>query len=396
MSKILTKTVKKTTLLSIILAVILAAAIVVGIVCGVQGYGVFNQSALLKDSKTLTVSVNQGVYLTKLEDVEDYCEEAFEDLDIAYEIKGEMTGDESEIVYVFDSKTSETDLAEAKKALEDKFAALVDPENGEWKGSFITVAANSEEAVKVLAKNYVLRGVIAGVVLAVLVFAYVALRYRLNMGILAAVCILLGVALTAAIAILTRIPVTASVTYVLAVSGLLSAVMTLLTLNKIRANSKAENAEQSAEDSAISSIATKEILLFTVLGGAALVIVGAVATAGVRWFAVLALIALLVSAFMGLVYAPSLYIPLKKAADKKPVKDAYVGAKKTSSKVKKLFAKKEAEVKEEPTAEEAPVEETPAEAEEAPVEEAAEATAEENAEEASAERSVEEETEDQE
>ena len=59
MSKILTKTVKKTTLLSIVVAVILAAAIAVGIICGVKGYGVFNKSALLNDSKTLTVSLNQ-------------------------------------------------------------------------------------------------------------------------------------------------------------------------------------------------------------------------------------------------------------------------------------------------------------------------------------------------
>ena len=374
MSKILTKTVKKTTLLSIIVAVILAAAIAVGVICGVKGCGVFNKSVLLKDSKTLTVSLNQYAYLTQIEDVEAECEKAFEGLDIAYEVKGEMTGDESELLYVFNS---DADLTAAKTALETRFAELA---ADEWKGTFINVSANSEKAVKVLAKDYVLRGVIAGVVMAVLVFAYVAIRYRLNMGVLAAVCTALGVALTAAIIILTRIPVTAAVTYVLAVSGLVSAVTTLLTLNKIRANSKTEDgAAQSAEELVFSSVATKEILSLAAVGGVALIIVGACATAGVRWFVALALISLLVATFIGLVYAPSLYIPMKKAADKKPVKDAYVGAKKTSGKLRK--AKKENVV---------PAEETPVE----PVEEvpAEESVAEETVEETPAEEPVAEET----
>ena len=93
MSKILTKTVKKTAILSIVLAVIIAAA-ALGIVFGVKGNGVFNKSALLSDSKTLTVSLNQHAYLTKLEDVEAECEKAFANLDVEYQMKGEMSGDD--------------------------------------------------------------------------------------------------------------------------------------------------------------------------------------------------------------------------------------------------------------------------------------------------------------
>ena len=348
MSKILTKTVKKTTILSIILAVIIAAAVALGIVFGVKGNGVFNKSALLSDSKTLTVSLNQHAYLTKLDEVEAECEKAFAELDVEYQMKGEMSGDE--IVYVF---ATDAALTAAKTALEEKFDGLM---ANEWKGTFITVSANSEKAVKVLVKNYVLRGVIAGVVMAVLVFAYVAIRYRLNMGIVAAIATLLGGLLTAAVIIITRIPVTASVTYVLAVAQLFSAVTTLLTFNKVRANSTKEEAStQSAEELITSSIAAKEILSLAMVGGISMIIVGACATAGVRWFAILALIGLVVATFIGLVYAPSLYIPFKKAADKKPAKDAYVGAKKITNKVKKA---KEETVK---AVETAPAKEVPAE-----------------------------------
>lgn len=384
MSKILTNSVKKVKLLSILMAAVLAVAIVVGVVCGVKGWGVFNKNAMLDDSNTLTVSLNQYAYNSYLEEVEDICEEELKKVGVAYEMKGEMSGDESEIVYVF---ASDAKLEEAKAALEAKFNALKNDAESNLNGAFITVATNSEKAVEVLAEYYVLRGVIAGVVLAVLVCAYVMLRYGLNMGIVAGVSTLVGTLMTAALFIITRIPVTASATYALAAGALLTAVTTLFTLNKLRANQNAEGAEaQTAEELVVSSLATKEIVALTALAGVALVIMGAVATAGVRWFAVLSLAALLVAAFIGLVYAPALYLPLKAAADKKPVKDAYIGAQKTSTKIKKIFEKKSAkeEVKAEPVVEETPVAEEEFE-EASAVEEGTEETAEEVVEEASAE-----------
>ena len=361
MSNILAKTVKKVNILSVIIALVLAAAIAVGIVCGLNGWSVFNKDALLKDSNTLTVSVNQFVYQSDLEKVEKECETVLGEYGIAYEMKGEMSGDDSEIVYVF---ASDVDLTAVKTALETKFASLIASEDA-WEGTSVTVAVNSEAVVGVLAQGYVLRGIIAGVVLSVLVFAYVAIRYGLFMGIVEGVSTVLGTLLTTALFILTRIPVTASVIYVIAVSALLTAVMTIITLNKIRENAqKAEG--QTSEEVIASSYATKEIVLLTAFMGGALVIMGAVATgAGVRWFAILSLVALLVAACIGLVYAPALYLPFKKIIDSKPVEGAYVGAGKTSTKVKKIFEKK-VEVKEEVKAApvEAPVEETAEEVEE--------------------------------
>jgi small subunit ribosomal protein S16 len=73
-----------------------------------------------------------------------------------------------------------------------------------------------------------------------------------------------------------------------------------------------------------------------------------------------------------LFFAPAVYLSVKTCLGEKPVKDGYVGAKKTSTKEKKVFASKKVEEAPVEVAEEAPVEETPAEevAEEAPVEEA--------------------------
>ena len=71
MSKILTNTVKKTTVLTSVLSAIIAVAIALAIVFGVKGYGVFNTNKTLDDATTLTVSMNQYVYITELEEVEN-------------------------------------------------------------------------------------------------------------------------------------------------------------------------------------------------------------------------------------------------------------------------------------------------------------------------------------
>lgn len=366
MSKILGKTVKKVTILSIVLAVILAAATLIGILFG------FNNSIAMEDSKSVTVSINQYAYNTMLDDVKDDCSAAFKGLDIEYVMQGEMSGDESEIVYVFDKKVKAEKIGAAYVALKTVFAEKT-AAGGAWEGTFISVTYGNEELATAIADEYVVRGVIASVVLLVFAFVYVSIRYKLNVGALTALCTLLGMLLTTAIIVLTRIPVTLSVTYVLIGAALLSAVTSMMTFNKIRANKKNNEEGASAEETVTAGIAVNEILLLTACFGIALLVVGIVATAAIRWFALSALVAVLVSAFIGLMYAPALYLPIKKAADKKPARPgAYQGAKRTSKKVKKAVAAQAEEtaapaaepvepteeVAEEPVEEVVPVEET--------------------------------------
>lgn len=397
-------TVKKGTLWSVIIAVVLVAAVALGFV-----FGGFNGATSMEDTKTLTVTMNKLVYNTQLEKVEEICENEFGSLKYVAEKKGEMSGDDSEIVYVFDA---DADLAALEDALNAKFEAATN--GGELDGSFISVTTNEEAAISTLAKGVVLRGVIALAVFAVLAFVYVSLRYKLNMGIVAAICIALSGALTAAVAMIVRIPVTASLVYAICVSALLTAVTVLLTFNKLRANEKAETeGAVSAEELVSNSIASKEIGKLVGLVGGAILLVGVVSgvasliATGVLsttfWFAVQAVVAVLAAWFMGVVYAPALYLPLKVAEDKKnegKTKTDYQGAKKTSTKVKKIFAPKAVAKNAEPVEEEAAeevaeetVEETVEETEEAPAEEVAEEAVEETVEEA-AEEAAEEETQD--
>jgi preprotein translocase subunit SecF len=220
MSKLFSKTVKKTALWSVIIAIVLAAAIVV---CALFG---FNQNIAIKDRKTLTVSLNAYVYNTQLDDIKD---ELCGQLDAEQILEGSMSGDVSEIVFVFEK---DADLAALKTTAETYFADKVANAEG-WASAKYSVSASTEAATLALAKAFVLRAAIAGAVLAVLAFVYVSFRYNLAGGIATGVSVLLGMLLTAALVVLTRVPVTSAVAFVITLSGLLTAAMTLFTLNKL-------------------------------------------------------------------------------------------------------------------------------------------------------------------
>ncbi len=363
-SNIFTKTVKKTTLWSAILAVLLAAAIVV---CALFG---FNADKTLQSNKTLTVSMNSFVYNTNKDAVLADCETICGKMDIDYVIEGEMSGDTCELIFVFDESV---DVATLKTAVEDHFNAKT-ATGSEWEGAFIDVTASTEGVTATLAEDYVLRGTLAGLALAIVVMAYVAIRYKkFSVGLVASVSVALGMLLTAALLILTRTPVTATAAAVIAVGGLLTAVMVMLTLGKIRAAEKEESGASVSD-----SIAVKEILLLSVGLAVAMVVVGILGKTFAAWFAVSALLAILASVFVSLFFAPAMYVSVQEIVAKRPAKEGYKGAKKTSTKAKKVFASKKAEEVVEEQAEETPVatEAAPAEepSEEAPVEELIEET----------------------
>ena len=371
MSK-MTKTVKKGTLWSVLVVIVLVAA---SVVCALLGV---NKSASMKDVNTLTVSMNRYVYTMKLDVVESACESGFAGNKALYQIEGDMSGDNCEIVYVFESNVN---LTYIEKNVENNLSAKTQP-GAELEGSFINVTTGSEVVLASVADGAAVRAAIALAVFAVLALIYVSIRYHIGAGIVTAIATVLGAALTTAIILLARIPVTTSVIYVGAIGALLSAGFALLTLAKIRSVDSDDAVEAVA-----SGVATKEINTFSILAIVALIVVavasfiGAGAISTVVWFAVMAIVAVIVAWFLGIVYVPALYLPFKKKAIANSADNGeYKGAAKTSTREKKVYQQKKAApapapakkaVKEAPVEEvEAPVEETPAEEVEAPVEEA--------------------------
>ena len=367
MSKMFSNTVKKTTLWSLIIAILLAAAIVV---CALFG---FNKNIALKDNKSLTVSLNAYIYNTQLDEVKA---DLGDQLDAEYILEGSMSGDVSEIVFVFDK---DADVAAYKTTVENYLADKV-KNDAAWSGAKYNVSVSAEKATAVLAKGYVLRAAIAGVVLAVLAFVYVSLRYKLGGGLVVGASVLLSMLSTAAIITLTRIYVTATAAYAISIAGLITAAMVLFTLNNVRSAQKEEG--QTTEELVASSIAVKEILYVAAVTAVGVLLLGILGKTGAAWFAASALIAIAVSVFFALIFAPAMYVSVKTAEAKKPARTGYVGAKKGAAKAKKVKAAKEEVV--EATAKEV-VEETTEEVAEETTEEVVEETVEEVVEEATEE-----------
>ncbi len=356
MSKFFSKTVKKNTLWAVVCAVLLAAAIVI---CALLG---FNKDSLLKDRNTLTLSVNQYAYSTQKELIISEAESKFGGEKADYVISGEMSGDVCEIVFVF-GKDAKLDAV--KTALVSHFDGLTEDvasNDSKLKGAEINVSAATETAVGVVAKHFALRAGLAGVIFAGLAFAYVAARYqKLSEGVLAGGSVALSMLLAAALVVLTRVPVTPSIAAVIATAGFAAAISVILTLNKLR-GSEGKAVEE--------NIAWKETLGFVGAVVIATWIVGAISGTTGIWFALATLLGLVAATFVGLIVMPSAYVPVKAYADEKAAEKGYVGAKKTSTKEKKTYAKKEKVAKE------------------AAIEEPAEATTEEVVEEATAEEEV--------
>ncbi len=382
MSKIFSKTANKVTLMSVILAVILAAALVIGAIFG------FNKDVTLKDSTTLTVSMNKFAYTQSSDVVIEECEKMFP-LKAKYVLKGETSGDECQIVFVFHKDVNINNI-------KTKVAAYYEAKTADgaaWDGVSIDVSAQSEKATGVIAKHFTLRTAIAAAVMAVAAFAYVAARNKkVSVGIVAGVSVFLGMALTAGLIVLTRIPVTTNVAAIITVAGLLTAVSVMLTIGKTRAALReTEKTLIEANDEAIvSSIAAKETLLLA--GGLTIgvILVGALGGLGGIWFGLAALVGILSFTAISLFFAPATYCSVQKLASSIAKKTGYVGAKKTSAKEKKARPAKKAakaevveesveEITEEPAAEvvEEPVEEVAEEPAAEVVEESVEEVAEE-------------------
>ena len=313
---------KLTKKLALIVSAVLSAILVAGIIlCAVLG---FNSS--IKDTKNITVSVDNYYYAVDGDKIKGAASEVFgaagvkaDDVNVAD--KGELG---VEIVYVFDKDTNEDILVKAADDLTKKLLA-------EYPDATPSAEYQDVNVIATMAKNYVVRGLIALAIFAVASIIYVWIRYQLFAALYMLGGNLLSLGLTTAIIALTRVPVMPSVAAALAASVLFSAVATLMFFNRLRAAQKEDNAaDKSAEEVVSSSIAWKETTVFAGLMTAALLVMICVGRAAIVWFSLSAMIGVHVAAFISLVYVPVMFVPAKKLADKIAAEKAttYKGAKK--------------------------------------------------------------------
>ncbi|MBE5745236.1 MAG: hypothetical protein E7355_03765 [Clostridiales bacterium] len=330
MNKIFAKTVKKSCAFILLAAtvVLLAAAIIVSALCGV------NYGAGLEDTTTVSVTVNSFVYKNEREYLEETCESVFaaQGVEANYVYRSEMSGDECELAYVFDADTEETKLQAVKVALAAKLAAESANSESELNGAIVNVSASSETVKSKIAAARLWRAAIAVAVFAVLAFAYVAIRHGLALAFAALLAPIVSTALSTAVVLLTRIPVTSATFYAILVTTILSGVFTMMFLNKLSGNAKADAFAGADADTLVKGSLSSCWIGWTAIAfGVALVLLGAIATTAVRYFAIASFVGVVMAAFVGLIFAPNCALEIRTYLDKKSANktaSGYVGAKK--------------------------------------------------------------------
>ena len=211
------KTVNKWVLWTAISAVLAVIGIVIACIFG------FNTNIDLKSAKTIAV---EYAYVSETEDLKEVCEDSFAVSGVK-PLKSVVSSEE--IVYYFDVNT---DLSGAVAKLESDIDSAMTAEGALADASLIHVRSNTENFQKGLSEGYILRAAIAVGVFAVFAFVYVALRYKLSMGITMAAAIVAAGSVTTGLVALTRIPVAASFVYSVVFAVFATVIMTLLTFNK--------------------------------------------------------------------------------------------------------------------------------------------------------------------
>ena len=337
------KTSPKWILWSVITAVIALAGIVIMAIFGM------NSAVHTQSCQQLVISVDMAktLYEEEMEDIETICEKAIEDaglqpIAISYDEKSTLV---HELVYSF---PLDADLAELKvdlqKALRDAYPDQDSATTMSYKQSVLTSLPGGETA-------FLVRNTIAGVVMAVLAFGYVSLRYKLWNGITTVVAALATGVITLGLVSLTRVVITASVVYGILIAMLLSIALSVLFAAK---SAKAESKGEPLTDAEALSEAVPVCDVVKLCGGvaAALVVAGIVGifcAANLAWFALAAGFGVIAAAFSALLLAPSVFLALRKPFAKAAAERARYDYKKGVKQPKK--AEKAEETTEEEKAE---------------------------------------------
>lgn len=333
MNKFLAKTIGKWKIWTIVATAVLVVGFVITAIFG------FNVAPTADNVNTLTVHVESYVSTSVKEKIEDVVAHELGEKGLNEKYSQDIklaSGKIHEYVYVFKDSVKMDDLNEVKDKIEATFTAEKADEESPLYNAFIYVTVNETEAIANLAKGFVWRGILAGVVIALAVFVYSAIRYKVYGGLLTAGSTLVGALLTVAIVGLVRIPVTASFAYAVAFAELLSAILAVVVMTSLKDGDKAdEHKDMALEEKALASIPSCLVATFVCVLAVAIVLVGAIAVTPIAWVGVATFVGLVSATFTSGILLTSVYLPVKALADKKAEKRARYDYKKGAKKVEK-------------------------------------------------------------
>lgn len=314
-----------------------AALSVLVIIVGIVLYALFGFHYTTANVSSVEIRYDAIVTINEQEDeLETFCEDTFSAQGLKVKEKRESlqrdlnsigeTGDKR-IVYKFSANTTKDVLSRAASAIQSGA-------EGRFGDAEIYVTFHIEEDTRFYEAAW--RGAIALAVAAIVALVYLGFRYGVACAVSGLCAVCNDALLTLALLAIVRIPV---YPYVPLLFAGLAAVFTLILwvtqCAKLRACSKdpsfaALSAEEAVSESCRSSMKRMLALIGSFAG--ALIVLGAVASAGVRLFFLPALLPLAVSVYSSLLLAPAILIPLKSRIDRmKATKKRYAGKKKAET-----------------------------------------------------------------
>lgn len=299
-------------------AVVILAGIILYALLG------FNTSPEKPEYKTFEVQYDVvAVINQKEEDVQKICEESFtangltfDSKEVFEEVAGSMqTTSAKRLVYEFKASASDEALAKAKAAAEENLV-FKDAEGNPLFEKTVTV--NTVKGQTFYEASW--RAAVAIAVGAVVVLVYMGFRFGWASALSGLVGMVNATFFTLGFFVITRIPVFAVAPLLYAAIAAISfTLLWLLHCMKMRDNFKDPDFGKFAADEAVAeSLKTSDKFVYITAGalGIAVLLVGAIATAGVRLLALPALVAVAVSLYSASLLAPSVHIYCKRAFDK--------------------------------------------------------------------------------
>ena len=319
--------VKKTLLLCLTVSLVL-------IVAGAFLFGFlgFNPDSSARDLTSLEVADNG--YMTVNTEyrsaLEEFCsseisEGGYDVQEVSY--TSEAAGGAGSLEFILSGSVNETELASFTAELDAALSSANFGEQGSYKEiGDISVTYHTAEYVPHY--EYIWRTAIGMGVALVLLFAYVAIRFKVGMGVTALVAAVHDVLLTLAVIALFRIPAGPSVICVAVFALLLSMFFSFKLFGKMRQDLRMEDRKDLPAQEAVMLSAKesrKGIFIAAIMAAAGLLVlavVGLIAGFDLFSFMMGSLLAIIVCTYSSLVLSPAIYSLIKEKSDANRAKKA--------------------------------------------------------------------------
>lgn len=233
----------------------------------------------------------------------------------------DFAGTDPHLEFILSEIVGDEEMGTFVEGLESTLSTETYGDTGRTYGEIADISVTYHNAVYAAHYEQVWRAAIAAAVVLVLLFAYVAIRFKVGMGVTSLIAAVHDVLLTLAVVALCRISAGAPLVCVAVFAMLFSMFLNLKVFGKMRKDFRLdERKDLSAKDAIELSVreSRKGVFIASILAAAAIVVlavVGIIAGFDLFSFMIAALVAVIACTYSSLVLSPTIYTLIKEKSD---------------------------------------------------------------------------------